>query len=341
MIPSPRDFARFGGELIRRRRDLPRFGVELIRQRRNPRYIISPSSYNLMRKLYVMSGGYLGEIFNRFVAGKGTPKSAFESGIKVLPSQDPLVLNQVTQMRCYVDQRPPGQRNVLADGWSPYTFGKIEDFDQVNIGTVRIWGEDLFANRPIVELIAADHWIDEVKKVLGTEPIAVDLRAWWSKPCSGNKETLSHAAQMWHRDLDGLRVIKIFVHVNDVEPDGGPFEYKVGSHLLSLHAATINDGRLDDAWVQARYPGRTKMMTGPAGTTFLVDTHGIHRGRPVKRGRRCVLQSLFSSSLFGAEFKNQPRIPLDPKWPSYPVWKAAIERNPAVWTPLFRQGITA
>jgi hypothetical protein len=306
--------------LIRATLSLPTFAVELFRQRQNPNYINSAQSYFLMRTLYVISGGYLNELLNWFVFRKKLPKTWLMSGIKTLPRQDVRVLHEITEMPCFILGKPE-------------RTGPISDFRSVDVGAVQICEKDLFASAGIAEFVTRERWLDEARQVIGIDPIVVGVHGWWSKPCT--KHQLSDAAQMWHRDLDRLRDVKIFFYVTDVNEENEPFEYVTGSHLPSFAAFSRSDGRLADSWVQKRYPNRAISMKGPAGTAFLADTHGIHRGCPVQRGMRCALQLYYTSFLFGAEFQYQPRIPLNPNWPSFPLWKAAIDRSRRTWAPLF------
>jgi Phytanoyl-CoA dioxygenase (PhyH) len=276
-----------------------------------------------MRNLYVISGGYLFESLNRYVANKAVPKPKFQSGIKALPTQDITVLKHLIHMNCFAPDKSE-------------RIGAIDNFLDVDVGTVRINPLELFACKPIAELVTHELWLSEAQKIIGSNPIAVGVDAWWSKPTSKSKIILSDAAQLWHRDLDRLRDVKIFFYATDVNDENGPFEFVEGSHLPSLSAFSMNQGRYDEKWVQSRYPRRPISMTGKAGTTFIVDTNGIHRGRPVEHGLRCILELYFSSSLFGAEFQYQPRLGLDPSWPSYPVWNGALNRYPTTWGSLFK-----
>jgi hypothetical protein len=41
-------------------------------------------------------------------------------------------------------------------------------------------------------------------------------------------------------------------------------------------------------------------VTGPRGTILAEDTRGLHKGKPVAKGDRLVLEFEFSSSMFGA-----------------------------------------
>jgi hypothetical protein len=277
-----------------------------------------------MRRLYGISGGYLFSLLNKYASVQCVSKKKFSVGLKRLPPQNPGVLQQLMEMACYPSVSP---RNI----------GKINAFLDLNVGRIEICEQEIFANRRIAELVTNPMWVNEARSVIGPEPMAIGLSGWWSKATDGDKSTLSNAAQLWHRDLDRLRDIKFFFYATDVNEENGPFEYVTNSHLPSPRAFSRNDGRLDASWVQVRYPhpqGAVSML-GRAGDVFMVDGHGIHRGKPVQQGLRCVLQLYFSSSSFGAEFQYQPRIRLDQKWPSYRVWEAAIKQEPRTWKSLF------
>jgi hypothetical protein len=295
---------------------------ELARVQMNPGQVNSQDSYFIMRRLYGISGGYLFALLSKCISMRSASKRKFRGGLKKLPAQDPDILNQITEMDCYSSE-------------DPSRIGKINDFLNTNLGRIEISENDIFASKQIAELVTKEMWVNEARSVIGIEPVAIGLSGWWSKPTNKDKSVLSNAAQLWHRDLDRVRDIKLFFYATDVNEENGPFEYVTDSHLPSHRAFSLYDGRFDDSWVQSRYPHGAVSMIGKAGDVFMVDTQGIHRGRPVEKGMRCLLQLYFSSSTFGAEFQYQPRIRLDKRWPSYTVWEAAIKRDPKVWTTLF------
>jgi hypothetical protein len=86
------------------------------------------------------------------------------------------------------------------------------------------------------------------------------------------------------------------LYATDVEGENGPFEYIPGSHLPSLRAASLNDGRYDDRWLQSRYPVGVLSMLGKSGDVFMVDTQGIHRGKPAERGCAVSCSSIFPTA---------------------------------------------
>lgn len=113
-----------------------------------------------------------------------------------------------------------------------------------------------------------------------------------------NQNSRSHDAQLWHFDKDRIKFLKVFVYLTDVEEENGPHEFLLGSHRNPPNV----DGRLSDEFVQSKYAGfRVHRILGEAGTVFIEDTQGLHRGTPVSGGPRELLQLEYCNSLFGEE----------------------------------------
>src|SRR6185437_17098348 len=79
-----------------------------------------------------------------------------------------------------------------------------------------------------------------------------------------------------------------------------------GSHRTGgIPSALLSKGyaRLTDEDV-ARHYARTDVMEflAPRGTVLAEDTRGLHKGLPVRRGDRLMLQLQFSNSLFGGYY---------------------------------------
>ena len=94
----------------------------------------------------------------------------------------------------------------------------------------------------------------------------------------------------------------------DVQADSGPHAYMEGTHdPENIHEIRSQwPGGLDefDKWYLGtlrKTDGQVKRifgrdpasLTGPAGSVFLVDTFGIHKGTPPKRGERLICQILY------------------------------------------------
>lgn len=103
----------------------------------------------------------------------------------------------------------------------------------------------------------------------------------------------------WHRDSPHRSQFKAILYLTDVGLENGPFEYLEGTHLTSKSlrlffngSTRANQYRFSDAEAERIYLGGTvnrRTFTAEAGTLILVDTKGIHRGRPIERGCRYAL----------------------------------------------------
>jgi hypothetical protein len=104
------------------------------------------------------------------------------------------------------------------------------------------------------------------------------------------------ATRRWHLDNEDRRVLKVIIYFNDVEAEGGPFEFldpasskqvlkAAGNRCSFFHSQAFN------ALVQSQVPTATpSTITGPRGTVIFVDTAQVyHRGQPpVMQSRRAV-----------------------------------------------------
>jgi hypothetical protein len=128
-----------------------------------------------------------------------------------------------------------------------------------------------------------------MEAVLGCKPTIGYMAAWWSMPTA---DGVPRQAENFHRDVDDLRFIKLFVYLTDVDSDSGPHEFIRGSHvdpkLMVIRRYT------DDEVVTAFGAERQVTFTGPAGSAFIENTFGMHRGLPVRKGRRLIFQVVYS-----------------------------------------------
>lgn len=128
-----------------------------------------------------------------------------------------------------------------------------------------------------------------VEKVLGARPTIGGLRLWWSTP---SRSSEPEHAEKFHRDVDDLRFLKLFVYLTDVDEDSGPHMFAAGSHRKD---ALTRIRRYEDAEVAAAVGAQSIMrFTGPAGTSFIENTYGLHRGLPPRSKARLVFQPLYT-----------------------------------------------
>jgi hypothetical protein len=137
------------------------------------------------------------------------------------------------------------------------------------------------ANHP--DIVAA------IERTFGCKPTIGYMAAWWSIP---TPDGVPRQAENFHRDFDDVAFLKLFTYLSDVGPENGPHDFILGSHADS-QLRPIR--RYTDNEVYSTFSSnRLVRFTGGAGTMFLEDTTGLHRGLPVNAGRRLILQIVYS-----------------------------------------------
>ena len=109
------------------------------------------------------------------------------------------------------------------------------------------------------------------------------------------------ASQRWHADPEDRRMTKVFLYLNDVDADAGPFTYIRSTHgrgkYRNLFPSNLNKGRRPDpAFIERVIPFEDIVLaTGRAGTVIFCDTSGVHRGGYATRSRRIMYTSVFTT----------------------------------------------
>jgi hypothetical protein len=126
----------------------------------------------------------------------------------------------------------------------------------------------------------------------------------------------------WHRDGHGFQ-FKSILYLSDVGEDNGPFEFLPASHkqwraaldtaLGDLPAAP--NSRYEPAAVDrmvSRFGLKRRHYPAKAGTLLLVNTSGIHRGRPLQSGSRYALTNYYYHPVQVGESRLKQFAPLMP-----------------------------
>ena len=125
--------------------------------------------------------------------------------------------------------------------------------------------------------------------MLGAKPTISYMTAWWSLPAGDG--TAQHA-EKFHRDVDDWRFVKLFCYLTDVDDASGPHAFVRGSHRVNR---LTQIRRFSDEEVDRAFDARNIVrFTGAAGTCFLENTNGVHRGIPPLDKPRLIFQVLYS-----------------------------------------------
>lgn len=178
---------------------------------------------------------------------------------------------------------------------------KIKLKDIVKPGRYFADQRSLQASPDIINLAFSRELISLAENYLECSPIVDFIAATFSIGKILTAKELDSSAQLYHRDKDRLSFLKVFVYLTDVNEASGPHQV-----VESTHQAVDNkfnyDGRYLTEEVERAYGPRVKTILGKAGSIFAVDTHAIHRGKPLEpNNNRLMLQIQYCSSLIGAE----------------------------------------
>ena len=220
-----------------------------------------------------------------------------ENGYTYLPTLDAV---KVKEMYDYLEAQP-----VHADPKK-----RTED-NLVHRDTIRenhhvgILSERTVTNCPhFLDIVLSPDVLQLVEKMIGATPTLISLDSWWS---FANREAPTEA-QLYHMDIDDHRFVKLFIYLTDVDMDSGPHAYVPGTHMRR-HIIDILESKVEEYpeiinWYVTqlrktdeevdKYIGiPCDYIEGQAGSCFLVDTSGIHKGQLPKSKDRLLMQATF------------------------------------------------
>jgi hypothetical protein len=165
--------------------------------------------------------------------------------------------------------------------------------------------------------------LEIVSLYLGMWPRLHAIGAWLNFPTSDEAKQ----SQLWHRDPEDIRLIKVFIYLGDIDANCGPFSYIPRTQPFGAKASAdpehTHPKRITDEEMRATVPQQDWLAcTGPAGTMILADTVGFHRGGKPKIGNRILITFTYTS---GTPF-TEGSLKLDgmPDWASSDIQRCAL-----------------
>lgn len=148
--------------------------------------------------------------------------------------------------------------------------------------------KDLSRIPEVVKMANDKKILEVVGSYFNVKPTISNINCWWS---FGKRKTAKEA-QLFHRDLDDFKFVKLFLYLTDVTETSGPHIYVKGSHRKNQ---LIDLRRFTDSEVISTF-GEENIISfvKPKGSCFLVDTYGIHKGLVPKDADRLLMQFQYS-----------------------------------------------
>jgi hypothetical protein len=179
------------------------------------------------------------------------------------------------------------------------------------------------AEDPLLKLALDLKLLEIVSDYLGLWPALHSIGAWLNYPTDAPPAS----SQLWHRDPEDLKLIKVFIYVSDVNEQSGPFTYIPKTHpfgaKIELASKLDRHKRLPDHLVKRVFPAsRWRVCTGPPNTMILADTVGYHRGGKPTKGHRILMTMTYTS---GTPMTSRPlRVRSAPRWVRAPIQRFAV-----------------
>lgn len=171
----------------------------------------------------------------------------------------------------------------------------INDVRSCGVGRFMIYNQGDVLSIPEVQDLVTDPFILGVcQNYLEANPILVQTNFWVTSGCEEGYKDITHE---FHQDNDDLKFIKVFIYLNDVDENNGAHSYVRGSiNNLKLPDVYRISQRLSDDYIKKNYGENVLTLTGRRGTMIFENTYGFHKGCPIKKGYRLMLQLQFASS---------------------------------------------
>jgi hypothetical protein len=124
-------------------------------------------------------------------------------------------------------------------------------------------------------------------KILGNKRVNFNVVSWNTKIFT---DADAVKTTQWHRDRDGYKVVKFFIHLSDIDENSGPHEYALQSHIIKP-LKFVPQVRYRNQYVLNYF--KTKKILGKKGTCFVAHTNGLHKGTAPTKNTRSILQFVY------------------------------------------------
>ena len=207
-----------------------------------------------------------------------------------LERQGYVMLDGLLTPSMVADMRAHFAQKRVRGGYVPNApLVSIDDPDRPDTHIFPVDESDVVTCPHLLDVANHPRVLAAVEGVFGCKPTIGYMAAWWSVP---TRDGVARHAENFHRDYDDINFIKLFIYLSDVDAESGPHEFIRGSHeapeLRRIRRYT------DEEVLQTFGAERVVRFTGGKGTAFLENTMGLHRGLPVRTGKRLILQVVYS-----------------------------------------------
>ena len=280
----------------------------------------SPDTYLVVRRMNVRTGGRFGvglaSVIRHLPGVADVVDTATRTRLLGIWADEVTTLD--THGVCRVpDAFTPGE---LADLVEFATNGpaSVRRADGTNVpGTYARRGRDAVSVRVDQSFLLAHPAIQAMMARAMAADIGTARNGLWSTvhppilywTCSGqalpDEELAQRLAQRFHSDFDGLGGLRLHVYLTDVDQESAPMDYVRASHIPGALPGSMRRDATDpiatDEVIRRFGAAAVEVITGAAGTSFMSDSNGLHRGNAaVSADRLFLVMPVQAGSMAGA-----------------------------------------
>jgi hypothetical protein len=161
---------------------------------------------------------------------------------------------------------------------------------------VDLMSQRIGADDPLLKVALDTRLLEIVATYLGMWPSLHSIGAWLNYPM----DTPPTSSQLWHHDPEDLKLVKVFIYLDEVTADNGPFTYipqthPFGARVLDAKKHKKKERLVDDQLTDVFPPETWRICTGPPRTMIIADTLGYHRGGKPNAGTRILVTFTYTS----------------------------------------------
>lgn len=224
---------------------------------------------------------------------------------------DPEAVGRVTEFA----RTAPGTRRANDGTSTPGTYAGVDP----QVTAVHIQEPFVLGNADIQGLIASPVVAAFAARYFGAGALIHPPQLYWSCAAATplTAEVEARNARRFHWDYDGIAGLRLHLNLTAVDEYAAPMQYLAGSHRpgrLDSHALRHADlGTADDNVWRSFSEADLRSLTGPAGSTFISDSQGLHRGtQPDRTDRLFLVMPIQATSFAGYQLKARALTPAHP-----------------------------
>lgn len=225
-----------------------------------------------------------GSFYNNFSPSQSSELSLFHSGYQFLPALSPSLLSQLLDFAL---------NNLV----------QLPDSPKSTVSPKLLHSSDI-----ILSLFSSRLIVDAISRYLGVFPSIQYVSLWKT---SSSSDVLRTPEMYWHMDHHGHKFVKVFFYLTDVHLGSGHHEFLINTHNQSSFDCFLSSNYpsfLPFLDLKRKHRGKYQLsddlllpllsnliqVQGSAGTGFMEDTRGLHRGTSIiNASPRIILQALY------------------------------------------------